>query len=263
MLNRIDKKFQELKNAKQKAFITFITAGYPNLSVTKKLIYELSRSGADIIELGVPFSDPIADGTVIQEASQQALKRGASLKAILSLVKEVRKDLDIPIVLMSYYNPIFCFGEKKFVFQAGDSGVDGIIIPDLPVEEGLRLSKIASCAGVDVIFLVAPTSDAKRIKYISKISRGFVYYISSAGVTGLKKKMPVDLISKIRLVKKYTSKPVCVGFGISSPQHLKQINRVADGVIVGSAIVKTIQKNVQRKNLVAIVGKFVARLKNV
>ncbi|MDD5568579.1 MAG: tryptophan synthase subunit alpha, partial [Candidatus Omnitrophica bacterium] len=209
-MNRIDEKFKELKKSKKNAFIAFITAGYPNLAVTEKLIYELDRAGVDILELGVPFSDPMADGPVIQEASQEALRKNTHLVDILKLVKKARKKVDMPICLMTYYNPIFCFPEKQFITKAKASGVDGLIVPDLPPEEGKSFIQAARVAGLDTIFFLSPTSSAKRIKLISRISSGFIYYVSLTGVTGERRNLSGDIRKNIGLIKQYTRKPVCV-----------------------------------------------------
>lgn len=262
-MNRIEHKFAELKRKKKKAFIVFITAGYPSMAMTKSLIYELSRQGADIIELGVPFSDPIADGPIIQEASQSALKKKVNISTILDLVKEIRRDLDTPIVLMSYYNPILRFGEEKFIRQASSKGVDGVIIPDLPPEEAHPFIALARRHNLDTIFFLAPTSSLKRIKFISGASRGFIYYVSLTGVTGPKKKLPTDLANKIRLIKRHTNKPICVGFGISLATQIKEIYKIADGVIVGSAVIKKIRDNLKNKDLISQIGKLINALKNV
>lgn len=260
-MNRIEKKFEELREANKKAFIAFITAGYPNLSVTEKLILEFERIGVDIVELGVPFSDPLADGPVIQESSQEALKKNTHLIDILNLVRKVRRVANIPLCLMTYYNPIFCFGEERFIRKAKESGVDGVMVPDLPPEEGRPFIKCADNSGLDVICFLSPTSSLKRIKFISKVSRGFIYYVSLTGVTGMRKNLPQDLVNNLRKIKKYTCKPICVGFGISNPLQVKQIYKFADGVIVGSAIVKKIKDNIGAPGLVKRVSVFVQGLK--
>ncbi|MFA5145464.1 MAG: tryptophan synthase subunit alpha [Candidatus Omnitrophota bacterium] len=260
-MNRIDKKFKELKAGNRKAFIAFITAGYPDLKTTGKLVLEFAKIGVDIVELGVPFSDPLADGPVIQESSQQALKKNTRLSGILSLVKRVRKVTDMPICLMSYYNPIFCFGEERFISKARESGVDGVIIPDLPPEEGRAFIKSANIAGLDVVCFISPTSSLKRIKFISRVSGGFIYYVSLTGVTGARRSLPQGLIKKIKEVKKYTRKPVCVGFGVSNQAQVKQISKFADGVILGSAIVRNIKDNLGSPDLVKKVSAFVRSLK--
>lgn len=260
-MNRISRKFKELKKKDKKALIVFITAGYPSLKATERLILEFERQGVDIIELGVPFSDPLADGPVIQESSQYALKNYVNLQEILNLVKSVRKRSNLPICLMTYYNPVYCFGEENFVKKAVQVGVDGVIIPDLPPEEGRNFSKLANRVNLSNIFFLAPTSNLKRIKYISNISRGFIYYVSLTGVTGPRHKLSSDLVFNLRRIKKNTAKPVCVGFGISNLKQIKQIYKLADGAIVGSAVVRNIKKNINSPNLVKRVARFVHRLK--
>ncbi len=260
-MNRIDQKFKTLKRKKKKALIAFITAGYPNLNITWKLVWEFAKIGVDIIELGVPFSDPLADGPIIQEASQVALKRGVNLNDILNLVKKVRKDIDIPLCLMTYYNPIFCFGEERFAKKASLFGVDGVIIPDLPPEEGCSFVRSANKFNLDTIFFLSPTSTHRRIKFVSRVSRGFIYYVSLTGVTGPRQHLPLDLINNLKMIKKNTDKPVCVGFGISNAQQVREIYKIADGVIVGSAIINKIKDNIGRSDLVQRVSKFVCGLR--
>jgi len=259
-MNRIDQKFRTLKRENKKAFIAFITCGYPNLDITKRLVLEFAKIGVDIIELGVPFSDPMADGPIIQEASQRALEKGVNLNDILNLVKTVRKDIDIPLCLMTYYNPIFCFGEERFVKKAAADGIDGIIIPDLPPEEGNSFIRLANKFSLDTVFFLSPTSTPSRIKFVSRVSRGFIYYVSLTGVTGPRQNLPKDLINKLRVIKKFTDKPVCVGFGVSGPEQVKTIYKISDGVIVGSAIIKKIRENIDKPHLVRRVGKFVSNL---
>jgi len=259
-MNRIDKKFRDLKITKKKAFIAFITAGYPTLSATEKLIYEFDRSGVDILELGVPFSDPMADGRVIQESSQEALKKHTHLIDILNLVKKARSIVKMPIVLMTYYNPIFCFPESKFIAKAKECGVDGVIIPDLPPEEGRGFIKAAQKQNLDVICFLSPTSSKERVKLIAKASSGFIYYVSLTGVTGARSALSADIRKNIVQIKRYTKKPVCVGFGVSSADQVKEISKIADGVIVGSAIVKKIKENKSSPDLIKKVGNFVRNL---
>lgn len=260
-MNRIEQTFKTLKRKKKKALIAFITSGYPNLDITRKLVLEFAKIGVDIVELGVPFSDPLADGPIIQEASQTALKRGVNLNNILNLVKKVRKDIDIPLCLMTYYNPIFCFGEEKFARKASLAGVDGVIIPDLPPEEGRAFIRLANKFNLDSIFFLSPTSTAERIKFISRVSRGFIYYVSLTGVTGPRQHLPGDLINNLRAIKKHTRKPICVGFGVSRAQQVREIYKIADGVIVGSAIIQQIKDNIGRADLVKRVSKFVLGLR--
>lgn len=262
-MNRIENKFKQLKKDKKNAFIAFITAGYPNLSVTKKLILEFDRQGVDIVELGVPFSDPMADGPIIQESSQFALARNTQLKDILRLAKDVRKSTSIPLCLMTYYNPIFCFGEDKFVKAANACGVDGVIIPDLPPEEAGRLIKLANQKNLDIIYFIAPTTSPSRARFIAHRAKGFIYYVCLTGVTGARKVLPKDLTAQLKSLKRLTPKPICAGFGISNPRQVKELYKVCDGVIVGSAIVKAIKANLSRKDLVKRIGNFVRYLKDV
>ena len=262
-MNRIDKKFIQLKNQNKKALIVFITAGYPDLSTTAKLVMQLEKNGVDIIELGVPFSDPLADGPIIQEASRCSLKRKTNLAKILVLVKQLRKHTDLPICLMTYYNPVFRFGEKSFVDKAKVCGVDGVIIPDLPIGEAKEFRHYANQKGLASICFIAPTSSRIRIKGIVKAARGFIYYVSSTGVTGSRKRLDVDLKAKLAEIKKLTTKPVCVGFGISNARQVREVSKISDGVIIGSAIVAKIKENLGKRNLVQRVGSFVERLSNV
>ncbi len=259
-MNRIDSKFRELKKNNKKAFIAFITAGYPSLEATEKLVLGFDRIGVDMVELGVPFSDPMADGAIIQSSSQYALESGVNTVDILALVRRLRKKTDIPICLMTYYNPVFCFPEKNFIEQAVSSGVDGLIIPDLPPEEDSFLVKYSRLKGLDTIFFITPTTTLERAKYISHMSKGFIYYVSLTGVTGQRKKLPKDITSNIKKIKSFTFVPVCVGFGVSNQAQVKSICRVADGVIVGSAIVSKIRDNIGRPGLTRNVCSFVRRL---
>lgn len=260
-MNRLEAKFQELRRRKQKAFIAFITAGFPNLKTTGELVLAFARAGVDIVELGVPFSDPMADGPLIQAASQAALKKKTDLRRILALVKEVRAKSQIPICLMTYYNPVFCFGEESFVRAARRAGVDGVILPDLPPEESGPLRRLAARNGLDVICFIAPTTPPERMRYICRIARGFIYYVSLTGVTGPRARLPADLAANLRRIKRYTSKPVCVGFGVSTRSQVKAVQRISDGVIVGSAIVKKIGEYAGRKDLVSRLARFAASLK--
>ena len=257
-MNRIEGKFNQLRKQHKKAFIAFITAGYPSLTVTARLVKEFDRIGVDIVELGVPFSDPMADGPIIQEASKAALDKKINLEDIFRLVRSVRKTAVVPICLMTYYNPVFCYGEARFVKDAVAAGVDGVIIPDLPPEEAVGFIQQAALKNLDTIFLAAPTSTAQRLKLISKVSRGFIYYVSLTGVTGPRASLPMDLGRQIKIIKKITSKPVCVGFGVSRRQQVEKLNKISDGVIVGSAIVRKIKENISRPDLVKKVSGFIS-----
>lgn len=260
-MNRIDQKFRKLKAKGRPALIIYLTCGYPDLKTTEKLVLELEKGGSDIIELGVPFSDPLADGPTIQEASSYALKRQrVNLPAIFSLVRGIRKKSQIPLCLMGYYNPIFSFGQVRFVKEAFDAGVDGVIIPDLPPEEDKWLVNLARKQDLKTIFFLSPTSSIERIKHISKVSTGFIYYVSLTGVTGERERLSPDLKQNIKVIKRCTRKPLCVGFGISKPEHLREVFKIADGAIVGSAVIKVIKENIGKRDLVAKVGGFVRQL---
>ncbi|MCK5215486.1 MAG: tryptophan synthase subunit alpha [Candidatus Omnitrophica bacterium] len=251
MANRIENKFKELRAVKKKAFIPFITTGYPDLKVTEDLLLGLPEAGADVVELGVPFSDPLADGPTIQDASYHALERGVNLEKILALVTRVRKRTQVPIALMSYYNPIYHFGEKKFLAQVQKAGVDGLIIPDLPPEEAATLIKEARRHHVATVFFIAPTTTKQRMKRIVNKSSGFIYYVSVTGVTGARQSLPGNFVEKIKEVKTLTEKPICVGFGISTAKQVRLVSKVADGVIVGSAIMKQLMTFNEKKDQVA------------
>ncbi|MFH1563030.1 MAG: tryptophan synthase subunit alpha [Nitrospirota bacterium] len=260
MSNRIDLKFKELLAKGQKALITFITAGDPNLELTYELVLEMERSGADIIELGVPFSDPLADGPVIQAASERALKNGTTLTKVLDLVKTLRNTTQVPIALLSYYNPIYKYGVAQFVKDAGDVGVDGVIIPDLPPEEAGELKHESESKNMATIFLLAPTSTPARIRLISHASTGFIYYVSLTGITGMRAGLEGTLEDSLRQIRLITNKPIAVGFGISTKEQVHKVTSIADAAIVGSAIVNLIGKHGKDPQLVEIIGDFVATL---
>lgn len=259
-MNRIINKFKILRKEKKKALIVYITGGYPNLSATERLVPELEMSGVDIVEIGIPFSDPIADGPVIQKASEAALSKGATLRKILQCVENIRKKSDIPVVFMSYFNPIYRYGIEKFVKDALRCGVDGAIIPDLPIEEAEEIIKIANRNKFCMIFLASPTSTLSRLRTIAGKSEGFIYYVSLTGVTGTRDALTGGIAANIRKIKRFTNKPVCVGFGVSNEKQAKEISRIADGVIVGSAIIKSIEKFSKKQGLEKSVGRFAAGL---
>lgn len=221
----------------KKAFIPFITCGDPSLKVTEQLVYAMEKAGADLIELGIPFSDPTAEGPVIQEADMRALRGGATTDRIFEMVEEVRKNTQIPLVFMTYANVVFSYGAERFIQKAAALGIDGLILPDIPFEEKGEFDEICDRYGLTLISMIAPTSK-ERIRMIAKEAKGFLYCVSSLGVTGTRSQITTDVGAMIRVVKEETDIPCAVGFGISTPQQAAEMAEVADGVIVGSAIVK-------------------------
>jgi tryptophan synthase alpha chain len=261
-MSRIKNTFNRLKKKNETALIPYIMAGDPDLATTKTLIVEMEKAGSDIIELGAPFSDPLADGPTIQKAAIRSLKNHTSISDVFSLVADVRKESKIPLILMTYYNLIFNYGEERFVNDAVSAGLDGVILPDLPPEEAGTLIPLAKKAGLDTIFLLAPTSTDERIKTICKVSQGFVYYVSLTGVTGARAGVQSSVQDSLKKIKQVTDKPVAVGFGISTPDQAAQVALWgADGVIVGSALVKVIEENIGSTGLVANAVAFVTALK--
>ena len=260
-MNRIDKTFKKFKEDKTKAFIPYITAGDPDLKTSEKIICALHKSGADIIELGIPFSDPLADGPTIQKAMKRSLDNGCTIRKIMTMVKRLRHTVDVPFVFMTYYNIVFNYGVKKFIADSKKAGVDGIIVPDLPMEESEDLLNICDRENFSLIMLTAPTTSIKRFRKIASSSRGFIYYVSLTGVTGARKQLSDKLKKVVKGLKKTTKKPVCVGFGISDPKQAKMVASSADGVIVGSAIIKIIEKNLHTKTgIIQEISKFAKRI---
>ena len=261
-MSRIDHIFKTLRAKKEKALIPYIMAGDPYLERTEELVLAMELAGADIIELGVPFSDPIADGPAIQQAGQRALKWRTSLKDVLKLVADIRRKSEIPLVLMTYYNPILKFGIEAFFKEAEASGVDGLIIPDLPPEEGRAVLEQSRRSGVDWILLSAPTTPTKRLLFLSQQTQGFLYYVSLTGITGASLKDLSGVRARLKMIRRMTDKPVAVGFGVSSPEQAKALGKIADGVIVGSAIVRLIEQHLEDPELPSIVAVLVKELKN-
>jgi len=261
-MSRIQTTFNRLKKKNETALIPYIMAGDPDLATTKSLILEMEKAGCDIIELGAPFSDPLADGPTIQKAAIRSLKNRTTIADVIGLVADVRKTSAVPLILMTYYNLIFKYGEERFVHDAVAAGLDGLILPDLPPEEAGMLISFAKKAGLDTIFLLAPTSTDDRIKLVSKVSQGFIYYVSLTGVTGAKLAVRNSIKDSLLKVKSVTTKPVAVGFGISSPDQAAQVAMSgADGVIVGSALVKLIEENIGKPELVHHTVVFAKALK--
>jgi len=259
-MSRIEDKFAELKGRGETALVTFVTAGDPDLGVTEEIVLQLERSGCDLIELGVPFSDPMADGPTIQLSSERALASGTTLPAILELVRRLRTRTQVPIVLMGYFNPIFIYGAERFAVDAAAAGVDGLLVVDLPPEEAAELKGATDQAGLDLIFLLTPTSDSSRVEAVSRLGRGFIYYVSVAGVTGARSEVADTLAARVTSVRDELKLPLVVGFGISNPSQAAQVAKVADGVVVGSALVKYFERY-QGAELLQELGAFVADLK--
>lgn len=248
-MNRIDKVFKELQSKEEKALIAYISCGDPSLDFTEELVPLLADSGADLIELGIPYSDPVADGPTIQRASGRALAGGVTLEKILSMAKRLRKRTQVPLIMMTYYNPVYVAGLDSFVEKAALAGVDGLIIPDLPVEEAHTLKMAADKKNVHLIFMAAPTSTPERIARIAELSRGFVYCVSVAGVTGARDTTSYGLEGFLDKIRQHTELPLCVGFGISGPGTAREAVKHADGVIVGSSLIERIEQALQGENM--------------
>lgn len=240
-MSRIESTFKNSATRGEKALVAYVMAGDPTLSETAQIVLEIEKAGADLIELGIPFSDPVADGPTIQKASERALKQGVTLRGVLDLVTMLRRQTKIPLILMTYSNPIYAFGLGAFFKEAKGAGVDGVIVPDLPHEEAKEFLALAKRHLIDLIFLVAPTTPPDRAERIVKDSGGFVYYVSLTGITGAALTERESIRSRIQKLKSITDRPVAVGFGISTPEEAKEIGQTADGIIVGSALVKIIE----------------------
>jgi len=241
-MNRIEAKFTSLRRAGRKAFIPFITAGDPDLDTTLSLIIELERSGADVVELGVPFSDPMADGPVIQRASERALARGVSARDCINLVRRVREVSEIPILLFSYFNPLLSLGLDELADHLRAAGVDGVLVTDLAPEEAAHFIERMRAAEIATVFLVAPTSTDERINIVARASTGFVYAVSRAGVTGARQSLSEAAAALVQRVRRFSDLPVAVGFGISTPEQVNEVWRTADAAVVGSRIVAEIER---------------------
>jgi tryptophan synthase alpha chain len=261
VMGRIGDKFKALRSKNEKGLIAYLTAGDPSLGVTRQLILGLEDAGVDILEIGVPFSDPTADGPVIQAASRRALKNGTTLDSVLNLIADVRRISQIPIVLFGYFNPIFVYGAEKFAQAGQKSGVDGILVVDLPQEESQELRVHTDVAGLDFISLVAPTTGKVRLQNILQTAMGFLYYISITGVTGTAAPEIDSIKRDIAGIRKITNMPVAVGFGISTPRQAKEISCFADGIVIGSAIVRLIDENRNNRNLMRIIAAYAGEIK--
>jgi tryptophan synthase alpha chain len=260
-VSRLDETFARLRATGERALVGYFTAGDPSLEATAALVREAERRGADVIELGVPFSDPLADGPVIQRAAMRSLAAGTSLPRVLEMVATLRPDVQLPLVLFTYYNPVFAFGLAALAQAAARAGVDGFMVPDLPVEESGPLAAECEANKLDLVQFVAPTSTVSRMRRIARRSRGFIYLVSLTGVTGAREALPPELAAQIEALRRVTRKPVCVGFGIGTPAQAAAVGALADGVIVGSAIVRCVEEHAASPALVAEVGSFIAALK--
>lgn len=259
-MSRIAETFAALKRQDRKGFIPFITAGDPELQTTRALIVELAQAGATLIELGVPFSDPMADGPVIQRASERALRHGLGVADVLQVVSEARKQTDVPIILFSYFNPLLQFGVARLAREAKNAGVDGVLVTDLVPEEAERFASALREQELDMIFLVAPTSTDERLQMVAERASGFIYAVSRAGVTGAREEMSTTAEQLVHRVRRFSSLPVAVGFGISTCDQVKDVWRYADAAVVGSAIVKEIEAADGSEDLVRRIGKFAREL---
>jgi tryptophan synthase alpha chain len=259
-MSRIRETFASLKRAGRGGFIPFITAGDPDIATTERLLIELAAAGADIIELGVPFSDPVADGETIQHASERALRKGITVSDVLSCVSHAKQHIDVPIVLFSYFNPLLSFGRDRLANEAKEVGVDAVLVTDLIPEEAQTWIEILVQRELDPIFLVAPTTSDKRLKQIARQARGFIYAVSRAGVTGARDEMPRDAEALVKRVRSVSDLPVAVGFGISTPEQVREVWRFANAAVIGSAFVREIEKLSAKPDLVSRIGNFARSL---
>lgn len=260
-MTRIDETFTRLKKEQKTAFIGFLTAGDPNLKTSRDCLLEMVKNGCDIIEIGIPFSDPMAEGPVIQEASDRALQQGIKTDDIMRMVKQLRSQVQVPLVYLLYFNQIFTYGIERFMKASADAGIDAIIVPDLPYEHQQELQPTAQAHGITLISLITPAS-SKRKEMIAKQSRGFLYCVTSLGVTGERASFTTDLKAYMEELDAYTTTPKALGFGISNAEQIREFKQYADGVIVGSAIVRQIGRIAKKEIDMAEFGRFVASLAN-
>ena len=260
-MRRIAQRFEQLRKNGEKALVVFLSAGDPDLDTTDALVLAMAESGADLIEIGVPFSDPVAEGPTIQRSSERGLASGASLRRILERVERLRSKVELPLLLMGYANPFYAMGAERFAVAAGQVGVDGILVVDLPPEEGHDFFAAADRHGIDAVLMATPTTPPERMKYLVEATRGFLYYVSLTGVTGARGELASDVQAQVDLAKSFGDVPVCVGFGVSKPEHARELAGFADGVVVGSAIVDRIESAGSREKAVELVASFVEELK--
>lgn len=258
-MSRIPETFERCKAENRTALMPYITIGYPDLKTSEEILLSLVESGADLIEVGTPFSDPLADGSTVQHTSQVSLDQGTTLRDCIALVKRVRDQaVNIPLMLMGYFNPIVKYGVEQFVADCADAGVDGFIIPDLPIEESKRISESSSQHGLDLIFMVAPTTTEERLRLVGERGTGFVYCVSVTGVTGARESMSATLRPYMERVRQHTNQPLAVGFGISTPENVEDVGKIADGAIVGSALINYM--NEHEGDMPAAAGRFMRYL---
>jgi tryptophan synthase alpha chain len=262
MMGRIARTFDALRDRGEKGLIVYLTAGDPNLEKAKEIILGLDAAGVDVVEVGVPFSDPTADGPIIQSASRRALQKGVTLDGILNMIECVRVTSEIPIVLFSYYNPIFTYGNERFAERAQEAGIDGLLVVDLPLEEASELRGYTDRSEIDFISLIAPTTSTERVRTISRCATGFLYFISITGVTGTAKPRVTDITRHTERIREITDLPLVVGFGISTAQQATEIAPYADGIVIGSAVVRLIDENRDRTDVVQIVSEYVKSIKD-
>jgi tryptophan synthase alpha chain len=260
-MGRIGERFRALRARGEKALVPFLTAGDPDLATSEALVLSLVAAGADLVEIGVPFSDPIGEGPTIQRASERALRGGVTLRRILDLVERLRPRVDVPLVLMGYANNLMAMGEAAFAARAAAVGVDGLIVVDLPPEEGEPLFALLRDRGIDPILLAAPTTRPARLEMLAKETRGFLYFVSLTGVTGARRALSATLEREVQAVRAVSDVPVCVGFGVSTPEHAREVARFADGVAVGSALIDRIEKAASPDEAIDAASRFVAELK--
>jgi tryptophan synthase alpha chain len=260
-MSRIDDCFARLKASGEKALVCFVTAGDPDLETTKRVVLAMDKAGADIVELGVPFSDPIADGPSIQAASMRSLEAGTNMPKVLNLVREIRKTTELPLVLMTYYNLVEHYGLARFAKDAAEAGVDGTILSDLIPEEAQGWKAVADAAGLSTIFLLAPTSTEERVRRVADVATGFIYCVSRTGVTGAQASMAQGIDTLVARIREGSDLPIAVGFGISNADHVREVCEYADGAVVGSVFVNLIAEKSQSPNLLNEVSGLVASLK--
>ncbi|MDM8525085.1 tryptophan synthase subunit alpha [Desulfococcaceae bacterium HSG8] len=260
-MNRLHDMFENLKQKKEKALVGFVTAGDPDISVSLRMIISMCKSGVDILELGIPFSDPTADGPVIQRSSARALANGVSLGKVIGMTKKIREETDVPIILFSYYNPIHAYGNARFYQDALEAGADGVLVVDLPPEEADEMTDTWAGDGLSLIRLVAPTTPGERMKHIAESASGFMYLVSKTGVTGSDGLDTSEIGQHTELLRSVTQLPICVGFGISTPEDVAAVAAVADGVVIGSAFERLIEDNLDNPDLVSIITERVCEYK--